>query len=422
MTRRRALAIVVTATVVPRLLVAAAERDDLITGLTEKSDRFAQTLVASGTFGFIPGRASAYTQPLYAFLLSGVYWVGGRSWLTLATAHIVLAVITALLVLAIGTRVASRRVGVTAALLATLHPYVVWHDVHINREVLDGTLAAALTLSALIAAERRSYRLAGATGVLSGLAILGNARLALLPLAIAVYVAWRERPTTRALAVVAVVLVGTSAVVAPWAVRNHFSVGCFALTTDSRALWKANNPATRQILSAGKWIDNVPELPNAPPWPELAADLTRSGTVTTVDECEQMRFYQDEVTDFWRENPGEKARLAAQAVGMLWGPVVTVESGTPQAGLGGIARRFLEPAFTLTLYVLALFGLFRLPRRYLALTLLLLAYGTLAAMVFAGTVRYRVPWDFLLCVPAALTLARIGTASVFRRRRADGTT
>jgi hypothetical protein len=29
------------------------------------------------------------------------------------------------------------------------------------------------------------------------------------------------------------------------------------------------------------------------------------------------------------------------------------------------------------------------------------------AMVFAGTVRYRVPWDFLLCIPAAFALTRV---------------
>ena len=51
-------------------------------------------------------------------------------------------------------------------------------------------------------------------------------------------------------------------------------------------------------------------------------------------------------------------------------------------------------------------GLARLPRRYLALTLLLLGYGTVMAMVFAGTVRYRVPWDFLLCIPAAIDARR----------------
>jgi hypothetical protein len=96
---------------------------------------------------------------------------------------------------------------------------------------------------------------------------------------------------------------------------------------------------------------------------------------------------------------------------MLWSPVVTVESDTPDSGIGGIARRYVEPAFTVALYILALIGLLRLPRRYLTLTLLLLAYGTVMAMVFAGTVRYRVPWDFLLCIPAAFALTRMRASS-----------
>jgi len=36
-------------------------------------------------------------------------------------------------------------------------------------------------------------------------------------------------------------------------------------------------------------------------------------------------------------------------------------------------------------------------------------------MVFAGTMRYSAPWDFLLCVPAALGLARIAKAVRLRR-------
>ena len=110
-------------------------------------------------------------------------------------------------------------------------------------------------------------------------------------------------------------------VVAPWVARNKVQVGCYAITTDARALWKANNENTRAVLDRGGWIDDVPELPGAPPWPELAADLTLAGKPTSIDECAQMRLYRGEVVDFWREQPGEKARLALQATGMLWSPV-----------------------------------------------------------------------------------------------------
>ena len=415
MTRRQALAIVVGAAVVPRLLVLALERGDLIAGLTEKSDRFARTLVASGTYGFMPGRPSANTQPLYGFFLSGLYWASGRDWLTVGLAQTVVAASMAVVVYAIGARIATRGIGVVAAVISTLHPYLVWHDVHINREVLDGFLAAALTLAVLVAAEKRRLRYVAAAGAIAGLALLGNSRLVLLPLVLAIFVAWDIRPLRRAALAVVVLLGVASLVVSPWVIRNKNTVGCAALTTDARALWKANNAATYDILAAGKWIDNVPELPGSPPWPELAADLTLSGKVVTVDECAQMRYYQHQVTRFWRDHPGEKLKLSAQAVRMLWGPVVTVEPETPDTGLNGLARRVVVPVFTLALFGFALLGLFQLPRRFLALTLLLLAYGTFMAMIFAGTVRYRVPWDFLLCISAAFSIS--ATVAFFKRRR-----
>ena len=419
MSRRTALAIVVGAAVVPRLLVVAAERNNLISGLTEKSDRFARTLVASGTYGFIPGRPSANTQPLYGFFLSGLYWISGRDWLTIGLAQTAIATVTALLVYAIGARVATRLVGVLAAVIATLHPYLVWHDVHINREVLDGLLAAALTLAVLVAAERRTLRYVAAAGAIAGLAVLANSRLVLLPVVLAVFVAWDIRPLRRAALAVGVLLGVALLVASPWVIRNKTTVGCATVTTDARALWKANNAATYDLLAAGKWIDQVPELPGAPPWPELAADLTLSGQVVTIDECAQMRYYQHQVTRFWREHPGEKLKLSGQAVRMLWGPVVTVEAETPETGLNGFARRVVEPVFAFMLFGFALFGLVRLPRRFLALTLLLLGYSTLTAMVFAGTVRYRVPWDFLLCIPAAFGLS---TALTFFEQRRRGPT
>ncbi|HEU0303528.1 MAG TPA: hypothetical protein VFR32_03010, partial [Gaiellaceae bacterium] len=48
--------------------------------------------------------------------------------------------------------------------------------------------------------------------------------------------------------------------------------------------------------------------------------------------------------------------------------------------------------------VLAAIGLGVMPRRIAVLFVALLAYNTLAALVFAGTTRYRVPWDFVLAL------------------------
>ena len=205
-----------------------------------------------------------------------------------------MAVVTALLVLAIGTHLASVRTGVLAALVATLHPYLVWHDIHVNREILDGLLAAAIVLLALLAYERRSLLLALGLGAVTGLAILSNARLLLLPLVLAPYVAWRVRPAGRAIAAAALVVVGAALVTAPWVVRNKVVIGCATITTDTRALWKANNPATYDVLARGGWIDDVPDLPDVPPWPEKAAGISVAAA-KAVDECAQSSFYRDEV-------------------------------------------------------------------------------------------------------------------------------
>jgi hypothetical protein len=402
--RSQALLIVGLAAAIPRLIIVLIERQTILEQFVEKSDRFARTLVASGTFGFVPGIPSAYTQPLYAFFLAGLYWPFARSWAVVGIAQTLVAVGTALLVFEIGRRLRAVWFGMIAALISTLHPYLVWHDVHVNRELLDGFLLALLTLLAIVAWERRSPWLAVAAGAVTGVAILGNSRLLLLPILVAAYLSWPLRPARRAALVGVATVAAAAVVVAPWAIRNKAEIGCFAITTDARALWKANNPSTYGVLAKGQWIDDVPELRGAPPWPEKAANRTPP---LRVDECAQMRLYQDEVFDFWADHPGEKAKLAAQATQMLWRPTLTVEADDPgRGGFSGTVRKTAEPAYMLLVYALALAGCFFAPRRFLALALLLLAYNTVMAMVFAGTLRYRVPFDFLLAVLAALALER----------------
>ena len=404
--RAPAVALVAAAAALPRLIALAIERDDILDEYVEKSDTFAQTLVSSGTFGFLPEVSSAYTQPLYAWFLAALYWPLERSWLVVGLAQIALAVATALIVLAIGHHLSSVRTGVIAAVVATLHPYLVWHDVHVNREIVDGLLLAAIVLLVLLAHDRRSTWLGIAAGAVTGLAILSNARLLLLPLVVAPFAAWRIRPGRRAAGAALLAMAAAALVVAPWVARNQVVIGCATITTDTRALWKANNPATYDVLARGGWIDDVPELPGVPPWPEKAAAISVAAA-KAVDECAQASFYRDEVLDFWRDEPGEKARLAVQAAGMLWSPFLSVEADDQgQQGAADLAQRTVEPAFVLALYALALWGAFLAPRRFVVLAVLLLGFNTLMAMVFAGTVRYRAPWDFLLALLAAFALER----------------
>ncbi len=407
MRRRIAYGGIAIVCAVPRLVVLLHVRDTMLGSNAEKSDLFAQTFVAHGTYGLIPGEPSAYTQPLYGWFLIPVYWIFGRTWWSIGIAQILLAVVTAVLVYEIGRRLLSPRAGLIGAAIATLNPYLIWHDMHINREIVDQVVAVALVLLTLVVAERPSLKLATLLGAVSGLSMLGNTRLIGVPVLCAAYLAFRL-PRARATALACtLVIVGATVVVMPWLIRNEVNVGCFALTTDGRAMWKANNPLTYGLLSSGQWIDNIGQHSPRPPHPGyLTPDEAHGLYVKThgrvklhPDECLEMTFYENLAFTWIQDHPGRKAKLAGLSAKLLWQPSVFETSGRP-----GVGRRVIEPLYMWVVYALALVGLFVAPRAFVALALLLLAYQTGAALLFVGATRYRVAWDFLLAILAAAAL------------------
>ena len=400
--RRPHLWLIAVAAVAPRLVVLVHERSDILGSFTDKSEDFALAFIHHGTFGLVPGQPSAYTQPLYGFFLVPIYWTFGREWWSVGFAQIAVAAGTAFLVYVIGARVLSRAAGTFAAFVATLNPYLVWHDVHLNREILDQLVLAALVLCVLVAADRRSVPWALAGGVCSGLAVLGNVRVAFLPVVLAAYLLVRTGWNWAPLALVA----AAAFTVTPWVVRNKAEVGCFALTTDGRALWKANNLQTYDLLTHGKWIDDVKDPPGHPfPNPEEARVIYgRGGGTFDIDECANQSYYQHKAWRFVRDHPAEKAKLAGLAVRMEWDPRTTA-SATDSGS--GFLRTWAQPAYTSALYAVGLIGLLFAPRRFVVLALLVLAYQTLAAVAFVGATRYRVPTDFLIALLAAAVFERV---------------
>ena len=403
--------LVALACVLPRLVALLIERGSILASFTEKSDDFAQVFIQHGTFGLVPGFESASTQPLYAFFLIPIYWVFGRSWEAVGIAQILVALAAALLVARIGRRWLSPAAGLLAGLAMTLHPYLFWHDIHVNREILDTTLAAGIVALTLSVAERRNVRGALGLGVVLGLAVLSNTRLVLLPVAVGLFLLVLRGDRKRMAGVTGIAMAVAALVVVPWVVRNRIEVGCFAVTTDAKALWKANNVNTYETLAHDRrWIDNVPEFPNAPMTPEQAGDDWKvNGRIDEVDECAQLDLYQGEVKTFWREHPGEKLKLAAQATVMLWDPRAfeTDTAERTRGSLQSLIKGWVMPFYMVPLYLLSLLALFLVRGRLVALAAMLRAYDTAAAMVFAGATRYRVPFDFLLALGAAATVTRL---------------
>ena len=228
---------------------------------------------------------------------------------------------------------------------------------HVNREIVDQVVAAALVLLTLMVAERPSLKLATLLGAVTGLSMLGNTRLdrragALRGLS-------RVSPAARA---------RNRARLRPRArrrdassscrgsIRNEVNVGCFAITTDGRAMWKANNPRTYGLLSSGQWIDNIGQHPPRPPGAgasharmrPTASTSARSGRIKLhPDECLEMTLLREPRVRLDRATiPGDKAKLAALSAKLLWQPNVFETSGRPGAGTSlDVGRRVVEPLY-----------------------------------------------------------------------------
>src|SRR5437763_8441442 len=192
---RSAVLLLVLATALPRLAALLHERGAILASFTDKGDDFARTFLATGTYGFIPSHSSADTQPLSGWFLLPLYWVFGRHWEVVGLAQIAIACGTTLVVWQIGRRWLSPAAGIVAGLLVAVHPYLVWHDVHMNREILDHLLAACIVYLTLHCAERFTAAAGLALGAVLGLAILGNVRLEALPFVLLGYLAWHRKLT-----------------------------------------------------------------------------------------------------------------------------------------------------------------------------------------------------------------------------------
>ena len=281
---------------VPRLVVLALGAGAILEELVEKSDRFAQTLVASGTFGFLPGRPSGYTQPLYAWFLAGLYQVFERHWLVVGIAHIAIAALTAVIVLEIGRRAVSPRVGVVGATHRNAAPVP-----RLARHAPEPGGPGRVAHRARGAPRARRRGAEGRTAGARSRRRSGSRDPRKRPARARCRLSSRRSSPFRSSArdapccSAAAVLAGAVVVVAPWIARNEVSVGCPVLTTDTRALWKANNENTREMLDAAAGSTTSPSPAAArpgrssPPTSRSRAGPPRStsahSSATTASSC-----------------------------------------------------------------------------------------------------------------------------------------
>jgi 4-amino-4-deoxy-L-arabinose transferase-like glycosyltransferase len=314
-----------------------------------------------------------------------------------------LGALAPLLVRALGARLFSPSVGRVAAWLTAVHPLLVFFSGYLLTEAMftDALLVGLLASVAWV--SRPSPRAAFVAGLAWGVAALTRPTALPMPVLVALW-AWlplglQLRSRAR-LAQLALLLVGTLAVVGPWTLRNARELGALipVTTGGGRSLLDANNavvwddPARRGGASA---------VLTTEPWATRFRGLS---------EVELDRAAGAEARAFLRERAAQWPAMALAKLGRLW----RLGASTPTTGSwgGGLAARLqaLDPLqwWSLLFLPLAAVGAglaLRGPRRlHQSLPLLVVAAFSLGTTVYWGALRLRVPLEPLLALFAAHAL------------------
>lgn len=346
--------------------------------------------------------ASADHPPLYSTYLAVFSFLGldGATYHRLASS--LLGAATVVVVGLVARRLAGDRAGLLAAAIAAIYPPL-W--------IVDGTLVAespyalmiGLTvLAALRLADRPRWRAAAVLGGVIGLAALtrseGVTLLALLvvPLLLVRPIAWHRRA-----GLLAVTVVATMLVIAPWFVRNlsRFEEPVPLAYGAGYVLKIGNCDPTYSGTMFGYWDISCAYAGSLLPDKSVAEQKARAQAI-----------------DYISANRGRLPAVMAARVGRIW-HLYRVEQGISFDVFFERRGRLPSELAVRAFYgaaVLAAAGAWALRRQRAALVVLgsLFVSATVSAALAFGITRYRIPADVGLAI-----LAGVGLDALLRRAR-----
>jgi 4-amino-4-deoxy-L-arabinose transferase-like glycosyltransferase len=347
---------------------------------------------------FLPG--VYFKPPLYPHVLAVVYDLFGPRPEPMYALQAILGTSTCVLVLALGRRLFSPRVGLLGGVITALLPVLPFLEFQLVAEPLT-TFLSTLALLLLVAGEPRPAR-AGAAGLLLGLAALGRPNLLILAPLFAWWL-WRRR--LRGLGPALALLVATGLGILPATLHNLGEGKLVLVSANAGAnLWTGIRPGA----------DGVSAIPIGIEWDDLQLQAEQAGArgVAGADAWLLQRSLAA-----MGDDPLRALGLTARRALLL----VNAHEGRNNIGASYLARTqgvvVLQrwwPGFWL-LGPLALLGLvatlrpqwFKVARPSPATTVLLwtLAGLALAVLPFFVNARFRQPMLPLLALLAAQGLA-----------------
>lgn len=425
--RRRPLLMILAAALTVRLVAALAvqshlessDRRFLLEGDAEGYWMLAEKIVTGEEYAVYDPPRRALRMPGLPILLAAVRVFTGESMLPVRIVLAAVGTAACGAVFLLGRSLDSERTGLIAAALAAFWPALIGFSVL----VLSETLFALMLVLSLVAFARlvklvkrtnnhtghetassssdHPFSGVAAWSILSGVgvALATLVRPTWLPAALLfplVFWLWSGR-SRRAATAGLLVVVACAVTLAPWAIRNRIATGHWVLTT----LWVG--PSLYDGLN--------PEATGASDMRFFDEDRL----LDRMSEYEMDREYRRRAWQYALDHPGRAVELAWAKLGRYWRPWPGAEQFSSPLAKITVAAWFLP------MIVLAILGGWSRRRDLwlLGLTAAPILFFSLVHCVFVGSLRYRLPAEYPLCVLSAVGL-QYGL-QIRRQRRATST-
>jgi 4-amino-4-deoxy-L-arabinose transferase-like glycosyltransferase len=307
------------------------------------------------------------------------------------------------LVALLGRELFDARTGNLAAAIVAVAPPLIGFSVILLTETLfaTGLLVSLWCMARLVrgATSGASTSSLVAWAALSGLAMavavyVRPSWLLAAPIFAAMFALWqRKRSVANGLIVGAVVVLVAYGALLPWAYRNYQVTGHWVFTTlwVGASLYDGFNP-TATGDSNLTFVDN-------------------DRLLERMSEYEVDQHYRAKAWEYARENPGRAASLTLEKLKRFWMPWPNAKQ------FEGSLPKIAIAAYFVPILLAAVVGWFTGPRSFWAwaLTLGPILYFCAVHAIFLGSLRYRLPAEYPLCIASAVGVQQ-AWQFLFRRR------
>jgi len=342
--------------------------------------------LAQGTGYAIHGTPNTFRPPGYPFFLAALYTVFGHSYAAVKVIQSVLGALTCLMILAIGQRLFTYRVGMIAAAIAAVYPFLILYTGFLLSESLFVFLSTVFLYVLVRVREHSAGKWVALGGLILGVMNLVRPVTLLFPVFLFFW-AWIEFGTKKRAAVTACMMtIWMMIPIVPWMARNYTVTHSYMLIDDHHwlGLYIGNN---RTILrdpgAIGGWLEPVRVEGFQP---TFTADDYRSASLAFLRE-------------YLLHEPWELVRLEFYKLVRFWSVFPTSARTTYRDAIVSVCSYGL----LLPLFAIGVVLSWRGPHKPWVLIVWILNFCLVTLITF-GSTRFRAPVEPALILFGAFTL------------------